>query len=139
MWTNKLDALLTAPDGNDTDVCGAEFDECFLFYFLICGVIGSIICIVGLFGNAVSLIVLQKVGKKNAVSVFLLKSLALTDSTFLIAYGFNWNVDALFNFSGREDITYSTYQYFWTYVVFPVYCAAITMSSWNVCLLTIHR
>ena len=139
MWTSKLDGSLTKPDGNGTDVCGADFDPCFLFYFLICGVIGSIICIVGLFENALSLIVLQKVGKKNAVSMFLLTSLALTDSTFLIAYGFNWNVEALFNFFGRQDIAYSTIQYFSIYVAFPVYCAAITMSSWNVCLLTIHR
>ena len=59
MRTNKLDAPLMAPHGNNTDVCGAEFDTCFLFFFLLCGVIGSVICIVGLFGNALSLIVLQ--------------------------------------------------------------------------------
>ena len=139
MLADQPDSRLTEQCGNKTCVYESEFRQCFLFYFLICGVIGSVICIVGLFGNALSLIVLQKVGKKKAVSVFLLKSLALADSTFLIAYMFNWNVKSLFNFFGREDITYSTYQFFYTYVAFPVYSAAITISSWNVCLLTIHR
>ena len=126
--------------GNSSMLCNTEvdLDNCFLFYFIICGVLGNIICATGLLGNLLSLIILNKVGKKS-VSFFLLKSLAIVDSIYLTAYVFNWNVKSVFNFFGREDLTYSVYQYFWKDVVYPVYCACTTASSWNVCLLTFHR
>ena len=126
--------------GNSSMLCNSnvDLDNCFLFYFIICGVLGNTICATGLLGNLLSLIILNKVGKKS-VSFFLLKSLAIVDSFYLIAYVFDWNVKSVFNFFGREDLTYSVYQYFWKYVVYPVYCACITASSWNVCLLTFHR
>ena len=126
--------------GNVSMLCNSkvDLDYCFLFYFIICGVLGNIICATGLLGNILSLIILNKVGKKS-VSFFLLKSLAIVDSIYLIAYGLNWNVKSILNFFGREDLTYSVYQYFWKYVVYPMYCAFTSASSWNVCLLTFHR
>ena len=67
-------SLMESPsNANDSALCGETRDECFLFYFIVCGVVGGAICAAGLLGNALSLLILHRVGKKNSVSVFLLK------------------------------------------------------------------
>ena len=131
-------SLLYVDNASDYCTKTPDQEECIIFYFIMCGIIGQTICFVRICGNIISLIVLCKIGKRS-VSFFLLKSLAIVDCIYLISYGYNWSFEAVFNFFGYERISYRRFQYFWMYIVYPVYCSFLTASSWIVCLLTIHR
>ena len=115
-----------------------SLDDCFLFYFILCGIIGTAICLVGISCNLVSLLLIRKLEKQSA-SFFLLKSLAITDSIYLSFYLANWSFTAWLNYFGFIGVLYGYTIYVLIYVTYPVYNAFLTISSWTTCLLTIHR
>ena len=127
-------------DANVTDLCNKTFDAspCLLFNFILCGIFGLAICLIGLCGNCISLLILQKL-RKQSVSMFLLKSLSVVDSAYLIGYTFHYTQISVLDFPGDPRLTFSSYNYFWLRVAFPWYCTFGTVSSWLMCLLAIHR
>ena len=127
-------------NANVTDLCNKTFDAspCRLFNFILCGIIGLAICVIGICGNCISLLILQKLGKQS-VSMFLLKSLSVVDSAYLLGYTFHYTLVSLLDFPGDPKLTFSGYNYFWLRVAFPWYCTFGTVSSWLTCLLAIQR
>ena len=115
-----------------------NLDDCFLFYFILCGIIGATICLVGILCNIVSLLLVCKL-EKQSVTLFLLKSLAIADSIYLLVYLANWSFTSWLNYFGFVGVLYGYTIYVLIYVTYPVYNAFLTISSWTTCLLTIHR
>ena len=115
-----------------------SLDDCFLFYFILCGIIGTTICLVGISCNIISLLLINKL-EKQSVTLFLLKSLAITDSIYLLFYLANWSFTAWLNYFGFIGVLYGYTIYVLIYVTYPVYNAFLTISSWTTCLLTVHR
>ena len=127
-------------DANVTGLCNRTFSAspCRLFNFILCGIIGLAICLIGLCGKCISLLILQKLGKQS-VSMFLLKSLSVVDSAYLLGYTFHYSLVSVLDFSGDPMLTFSGYNYFWLRAAFPCYCTFGTVSSWLTCLLAIDR
>ena len=62
--------------------------------------------------------------------MFLLKTLAIVDSIFLLSYILNWSVTSVIDFTRNERIIFGNYKYFWMYVVVPLYGTVATASYW---------
>ena len=127
-------------DPNVTDLCNETFSAspCRLFSFILCGIMGLTISLIGLCGNCISLLILQRLGKYS-VSMFLLRTLSVADSAYLLGYAFNYALPSIMDLPGDPRLTFSGYNYFWLRVAFPWYCTFGTVSSWLTCLLAIHR
>ena len=76
---------------NDNIYCDKHesTEDCYLFYFVLHGIIGTFMCTVGITGNILSFIIIRKINNnKMSVTKFLLKSLAIVDSTILVIFVF---------------------------------------------------
>ena len=108
-----------------------------IFYFTVEGVIGLMICAVGLSGNFLSLLIIHTIGK-SSVTFFLFRSLAIVDTFYLTTYGLTIVASALMLYFDEVKAYFSVYQYV-VFVVFPFSSMALTVTSWVTALLTIHR
>ena len=111
---------------------------CFLFFFVVEGVIGTFICAMGISGNILSLFIIHKINNKSA-TMFLLKSLAIADSCILLLFLGEVALPSTLNYFGNYEITNSPYLYFRWYVSFPFMRSSYTVSAWITCLLTLNR
>lgn len=126
---------------NATDICSSQLDSeepDSLFYFILCGVIGLSIAIVGIVLNVLSLCILRKL-RRDSVSVLLLQTLAFTDCIYLLGYIFNWSLTSMFDHSDNYKLSFGPYHYFFKYVGSPMHSMFLTASAWCTCLLTTHR
>ena len=91
-------------DSNLTDLCTKTFfaSPCRLFSFILCGIIGLTICLIGLCGNCISLLILQL--RKHSVSMFLLRALSVADSAYLLGYTFHYALTSIMGFSRRSKV-----------------------------------
>ena len=112
-------------------------ESCDIFYFTVEGVIGLMICAVGLSGNFLSLLIIHTIGK-SSVTFFLFRSLAIVDTFYLTTYGLTIVTSALMLYFDEVKAYFSVYQYV-VFVVFPFSSMALTVTSWVTALLTIHR
>ena len=112
-------------------------ESCDIFYFTVEGVIGLMICAVGLSGNFLSLLIIHTIGK-SSVTFFLFRSLAIVDTFYLTAYGLTIVTSALMLYFDEVKAYFSVYQYV-VFVVFPFSSMALTVTSWVTALLTIHK
>ena len=85
-----------------------NLDDCFLFYFILCGIIGTTICLVGIMCNIVSLLLICKL-EKQSITLFLLKSLAIADSIYLLVYLANWSFTSWLNYFGFVGLSLRIY------------------------------
>ena len=114
--------------------------DCNLFLFVVQGVIGTFISTVGIAGNILSLTIIHKVNSnKKSATMFLLKCLAIVDSSTLLLYLAEVALPSIFNYLEYYDITNSGYLYFRWYVTFPFMRLTHTVSAWITCLLTVNR
>ncbi len=127
-----MDPNSTQPE--DCENGGEGASPSLIFYRVVCGGLGLSICVLGLLGNGASLLILKRL-KKKSVSILLLRSLAVADCACLLGYVFNNSVTSLMDYK----TLWSCFQYFYKYVVFPVFATSLTVSAWLTCLLTIHR
>ena len=112
-------------------------ESCDTFYFTVEGVIGLMICAVGLSDNFLSLLIIHTIGK-SSVTFFLFRSLAIVDTFYLTTYGLTIVTSALMLYFDEVKAYFSVYQYV-VFVVFPFSSMALTVTSWVTALLTIHR
>ena len=112
-------------------------ESCDTFFFTVEGVIGMMICVVGLSGNFLSFLIIHTIGKFS-VTFFLLRSLATVDTLYLTTYGLTIVASALMLYFGEVKAYFSVYQYV-VFAVFPFASMALTVTSWVTALLTIHR
>ncbi len=100
-------------------------------------IFATIIPTVGIILNIISLLVLTKM-KMNAESLFLMKSLTVYDSAFLITWLCIFPPRYLVWVAGLGDIQYTAYHVFFQ-IVYCVYRISLSMAFWLVCLITTHR
>ena len=113
---------------------------CYLFFFVVQGVIGTFISTIGIAGTILSLTIIHKMNKnKKSATIFLLKSLAIVDSCTLLLYLAEVALPSIFNYLEYYDITNSGYLYFRWYVTFPFMRLTHTVSAWITCLMTVNR
>ena len=108
----------TPPDGAAEEEMMVNPDvECMDFLFIIYVVIFGPICIFGILGNVLSVVVMQW-EKKNHVATFLLQSLAMADNLFLLTTGFVQIYSALTLYFGYNDVWITPYlqTYVWPLV-----------------------
>ena len=125
----------TSMDDNMTSQCSSE--SCDLFSFIVQGIIGFIVCTVGLFGNFLSLLTIHTIGK-SSVTYFLFRSLAIIDTLYLTTYGLVVVASAVMLYFDRVKDYYSVYQYV-VYLIFPFSVMTLSVTSWVTVLLSIHR
>ena len=116
---------------------GEEVDTCELFYFMINGIFGIIICSVGLIGNILSFWIIKQMNKKS-VTFFLLRCLAISDALYLLFCVVLIVVPEIIFYSQALRYFYSGFQYAYM-IMFPFSSMALTVTIWMTCLLTIHR
>ena len=148
MFPYKMDNYLNNLDGDTQGATknNANCDQynsmevCDLFYFVLHGIIGTLIWTIGITGNILSLFIIHKMNKnKKSTTMFLLKSLAIVDSAILVIFVFQFAMTSVLDYIREVKITNSVYLYFRLYVGFPLFCVLHTVSAWITCLLTLHR
>ena len=112
---------------------------CFLFLFVLQGIIGIFIWTVGISGNILSLVIIHKINNKKSATMFLLKSLAIADSCVLLLFLVEVAVPSILNYFRKYEISNSHYLYFRWYVTFQLIRSFFTVSAWITCLLTLNR
>ena len=129
--SNKTDMSTNITISEYTD------ESCDFFYFIVQGIIGFVVCSVGLVGNFLSLLTIHTIGK-SSVTLFLFRSLAIIDTLYLATYGLVIVASAIMLYFGQVEEYYSNYQNF-VYWIFPFSAMTFTVTAWVTALLTIHR
>ena len=129
---------------NVTDVPGMvaavvdDADPCMWFRFVVNTLIIGALCLFGLFGNTLSLIVLER-DRCNRVAVFLLQSLATADNLMLCVAFFELSIlYGLMPVIDRRDVQASIAPYLIKYVN-PVGRAVQSCTIWITVLLAVNR
>ena len=118
---SNVTVVFTTPPSNDVNTMQEEIAspdvECKNFLFIIYVIIFGPICLFGLIGNVLSVIVMQW-EKKNHVATFLLQSLAMADNLFLLTTGFVQIYSAVTLFFDYDDVWVGPYlkTYVWPLV-----------------------
>ena len=114
-----------------------EVDTCELFYFMINGILGIIICSVGLIGNILSFWIIKQMNKKSA-TFFVFRCLAISDALYLFFCAVLIVVPEIILYSQALQYFYSEFQYAYI-IMFPFSSMALTVTTWMTCLLAVHR
>jgi len=115
-----------------------EADKCLWSRFVVNTLVIGALCVFGLFGNTLSLLVLQR-DRHNRVAVFLLQSLATADNLVLCAAFTELSVVyGLLPVVGRQDIQRASEPYLVKYVN-PVGCTVQSCAIWIIVLLAVNR
>ena len=112
-------------------------ETCEKFLFVFRGVLSILLCIVGLIGNTLSLIVLKKIGR-SSVTFCLLRTLAVCDAIYLLTYILTAAVPEFFYFTNNDLALAGDFQYV-IWGVFPISSMALTATVWITTLVTVHR
>ncbi len=113
-----------------------HFTGCEIFYFVVSGLCGILTILVGLIGNTLAFVVLHRMNRR-CVIFFILKTLVVVDTLFLVTYGVvrvsahlldSLSSPAIF---GRLQVA--------IYALFPVLSMTLTLTLWLTCLLVVHR
>ena len=83
---------------------------------------GSTIVLIGLIGNLIAYVVLNRGVRTAPVATFLLRCLALTDNFFLLVCFTNFSVRDLFRFVGYNSLAWH-YVYLYSYPTLYVHCS----------------
>ena len=115
-----------------------DADRCMWFHFVVNTLVIGALCLLGLFGNTLSLMVLER-DRRNRVAVFLLQSLATADNLVLcVAFVELSLVYGLLPVVGRTDVQKASAPYLVKYVN-PVGCAVQSCAIWITVLLAVNR
>jgi len=113
-------------------------DQCMWFHFVVNTVVIGSLCVFGLFGNTLSLFVLER-DHRNRVAVFLLQSLATADNLVLcVAFMDLSIVYGLLPVVGRLDVLQASAPYLIKYVN-PVGYMVQSCAVWITVLLAVNR
>ena len=100
---------------------------CQYFTFVICGLVAGTICILGLLGNLVSVIVLSR-DSKAPVASFQLMALAVADNLFLALWFVHYSLRFVLDFAGPPVPTSLIYVRVHTFAVL------YTAQTWTIWL-----
>ena len=124
------------PLGNDGIRSNGTTSQCILFDFCVSGVVGAVVCAVGVMGNVLSLFILARIDKTTS-TFFLLRTLAFLHTFVLLSSFLSSSLPSILYFSlGTSSLRYIPYlQWF----LGPVSFMAMTATAWTLILLTIYR
>jgi len=124
--------------GNATGGADVMDDQCRWFHFVVNTPLIGALCVFGLFGNTLSLFVLER-DRRNRVAVFLLQSLATADNLVLcVAFVQLSVVYGLLPAVGRADAQLAMTPYLVKYVN-PVGYMVQSCTIWITVLLAVNR
>jgi len=113
-------------------------ERCMWFHFVVNTLLIGALCIFGLFGNTLSLFVLER-DRRNRVAVFLLQSLATADNLCLCVAFIELSVIyGLLPVVGRGDLQVATAPYLIKYMN-PVGTTVQSCAIWITVLLAVNR
>ena len=115
LWNETL--IINATTGNATNNPADEY-ECRLFRLLLYTVAMGLLCLVGLVGNTISFLVLNK-DKSTPVASFLLQSIAVADNAFLVLWLIHYSVRDVLSFLQVVQSNYPVWTYIRVYT-FPI-------------------
>ena len=125
----------TPEDGSEECEIGKS---CILMYFMFTGSIGMLIFIIGITGNVLSLLIVNRIERKS-VTLSLRKSLAVVETLLLLIFVFQFCIISILDYFHYVAFTASVYLYFRVYFRFPMLLACLSISGLITCLLTFHR
>ena len=105
--------------------------------FAINSVLAGSICVLGLVGNSVSFLVLNK-DRETPVASFLLQSLALSDNTFLLLWLLHFSLTDWFNYFRLAQMRCAGWLYVRLYT-YPLLFVGQTCTIWLTVLIAISR
>ena len=115
---------------------GHRKQTCVIYLFTLVGILGSAVCVVGLVGNALTLVVISKIGR-GSVTFRILGVLAVVDMIYLLGYIVTQSVPEIINFwNPGMSLEYGTPT---VWAIFPIYTMAQTASIWITTLVTTYR
>jgi len=141
-----VDDLMSSSSDNDstTNISGVvdkrddDAVQCMWFHFVVNTVLIGALCMLGLFGNTLSLLVLQR-DRRNRVAIFLLQSLATADNLLLCIVFVQLSVVfGLLPVVGRLDVQKAMKPYLIKYVN-PVGYMVKSCTIWITVLLAVNR
>ena len=109
-----------------------------LFKVLVDCMLVPLLCIFGLVGNTLSILVLRRDKDRKSSTSFLLQILAVADMCYLISSLFFQTWRTLFYYSGlfrKDALSYNVIEPY----VWPFVCIAQTSATWIVVLVTVDR
>jgi len=120
------------------NVAAGNVDDCIWFRFVVNTLLIGLLCVLGLFGNTMSLFVLER-DRRNRVAVFLLQSLATADNLVLtVAFVELSIVYGLLPVVGRLDVQTASAPYLVKYVN-PFGYMVQSCAIWITVLLAVNR
>lgn len=108
---------------------------CNHFTFLLYGVVAGVVCLLGLVGNLISIIVLSR-DSKTPIASFQLSALAIADNLFLALWFVHYSLRYALRFLGSPDPAALTYVRVHT---FPVLYTAQTWTIWLTVVIAFTR
>ena len=109
---------------------------CDIYMFLLVGVFGSIVGLVGIIGNGLTLVVISRVGR-GSITFYVLSILAVIDTIYLLCYILTQSIPDLIYY--WDDFVPTDYARYALWAIFPIYCMASTASIWTTTLVTSYR
>ena len=108
---------------------------CRYFIFVVCGLVAGTVCILGLFGNLISVAVLSQ-DSKTPVASFQLMTLAVADNLLLALWFIHYSLRFVIEFTGSQIPAALTYVRVYT---FPVLYTAQTWTIWLTVVIAFTR
>jgi hypothetical protein len=113
--------------------------ECQLFQTTLYVSVMLIICLPGLIGNAISMVVLGRDSRAAPVAAFLLRSLAVADSAFLLVWTVQYPIRWLVQRFGTSSIQTSFGWICLRVYTFPVLYIGQTLTIWLMLVIAVNR
>ena len=132
---STLDDALAAAVTMTSNVTSVDEQNCFMYHFIVEGVLMGILCLVGFAGNSLSMVCLAKDRSKTATP-FLLISLEATDTFFLLTVVVLRVATSLQE--TPDGLLHDSLPYLAKYM-FPVALIAMTSTIYMTLLVTLNR
>lgn len=106
--------------------------------FAISSIGAGILCALGLLGNGISFAILSQDRTTSPVATYLLQSLSMADSVFLVVWFLQFSLDSFFRFFGIDRVFSVAYAYSRAYT-YPLAFVAQTVTVWLTVLIAASR
>lgn len=138
-WNRSFLSLELDPRNQTRPMATAANKWCeMVMLFAINSVGAGILCVLGLLGNGISFAILSQDRTTSPVAAFLLESLSMADSVFLVIWLLQFSVKDFFTFFGL-DRTFSVAYIYTRAYTYPLAFIAQTATIWLTVLIAASR
>ena len=113
-------------------------DSCALLKFIWEFGITGAICVLGMIGNSLSLVMFHRLASLSGVMMTLLKVLAWADLSYVTLYSLIQVWPQLVIYIGKGDVIQASLMYGYAYV-WPFVSIMMSLSTWYTVLISVHR